>query len=138
MATTASKVHLTRNVNAVAFDDVDEILESGVRLTDRDVARVQPVLGQHGLDLVGVDVRERDRIGKGNLRKEVHERCSRMSPCRLYGTHSAALLLLDCDLRRLLVETNAEALEFSLDDGEVTQRLQDVQHDEDELGGERR
>ena len=50
------------DVDAVALDDVDEIVRGRAGLADRDVGVVDAVLAQDGLDLVVVDVRERDGV----------------------------------------------------------------------------
>lgn len=48
-------------------------------------------------------------------------------------TYTSSLLLLDSDLRRLLVQTDAETFELGLNDLEVSEGLENVENDEDEL-----
>jgi hypothetical protein len=55
------------NVDSVALNDVDDILDSGVGLVDRDRGRVHSVLGQDGSDLGRVDLGEWDCVGDSDL-----------------------------------------------------------------------
>ena len=48
---------------------------------------------------------------------------------------SSLLLLLEDDIWRILVEPDAEALQLLFDQPLVLQRLQDVEHDEDQRTG---
>ncbi|KAG7150419.1 hypothetical protein HYQ46_000636 [Verticillium longisporum] len=52
---------------------------------------------------------------------------------RVCNVEAALLLLLECNIRRRLVNTDAEALEFRLNDTLVRQGLVDVEDDEDEM-----
>ena len=56
-------------------------------------------------------------------------------------TYTSSLLLLDGNLWRLLVQTDTETFELGLDDLEISEGLENVENDEDELwekGGKRR
>lgn len=98
-----------RDVNAIALDHIDQIVRGGVE-AQRDVRIVNLVLGQNGLDRVQI------QFGLGN-------------GC---GQIDAALVLAPViDVRRFLVQANAEALQLVLEQFLVVQRLQDVQHHED-------
>ena len=46
--------------------------------------------------------------------------------------NASFLLLLEADVGRLLVESNPKPLQLLLDESLVFQRLEDIQHDEDE------
>lgn len=102
-----------KGATRLTLDDVDELVDRRVA-TDVDVCVGHAVLAQDGLDLVGRDLGERDRVGDRD---------------------SSLLLLLDRDVGRSLVQADAEAFQFVLDDGFVGERLEDVEDDEDQVAG---
>jgi len=100
-----------RDVETVAFDDIDEIISSSIA-TKRDICIGDLVLIADGLDGVFIHM---------SLR---------------YGTRDsdATLLLpLEGDIGGFLVQTDTEALKLLLDEPLVCDGLQGVQHDENEV-----
>jgi len=71
-----------------------------------------------------LEERERLLLGRGSAsgRRQRRER-----------TYTSSLLLLDSDLWRLLVQTDTETFELGLDDLEISEGLENVENDEDEL-----
>lgn len=101
-----------RNVApALRLQHIDNVVNRRVT-PNHDVRRGDLVLAHDGLDLVVVDVRQRDGAG---------------------DVEAALVLLLEGDVGGLLVDADAEALELRLDDALVGQRLVDVEDDEDEV-----
>lgn len=94
--------------SALCLDDVNEIINGGIA-SNRNVGRVDTVLAHDGLDLVVVDV------------------CKGLSARDVQAT---LVLLPKGDVRRRLVDTDTEALQFSFNDSFVRQGLVDVQHNE--------
>eukprot|EP00053_Salpingoeca_punica_P020781 m.212348 g.212348 ORF g.212348 m.212348 type:complete len:417 (+) comp20083_c0_seq1:2736-3986(+) len=103
------------DVHAVALDDINKLVLGRVAL-ERNVRIVDAVLGEDGLDEVGVQVRCGHGAGE---------------------VDAAFLLFLQRDIGRLLVQPDAKAFQLILDDGFVPQRLQHVQHNEDEVASPR-
>ena len=96
----------------VSFNHVYQIVRSRIGLPDGDVDVVDLVLAEDGLDLVLVNVRQRHGV----------------------GDRDAALFLSTYEnRRRLFVQSDPEAFQFGLDEFLVAERLEDVQHDEDEV-----
>ena len=81
------------------------------------VGVVDLVLAQHGLDRVQVQLRVLRRARQRD---------------------AAALLLAEADGRRPLVEPDPEPLELVLDQALVRERLEAVEHDQDQVAGPRR
>lgn len=95
----------------LGLEHVNQVINGGVA-ADRNVGRRDLVLAHDGADLVRVDVCQGDSAG---------------------DVEAALVLLLECDVGRLLVDADAEAFQFGLDHALVRQGLVDVQHDEDEM-----
>ncbi len=102
-----------RDVDSVSLDNVNQIVGRGV-VSQRDVRVVDLVLGQDRADEVEVELALRDE------RLEVD---------------AALVLLAEDDVWRFLVEPDPVALQLSLDDPLVPERLENVQDDEDEAAG---
>lgn len=94
--------------SALCLDDIDEIINGGIA-SNSNIGRVDTVLAHDGLDLVVVDVR------KGLSTRDVQ---------------ATLVLLPEGDIRRRLVDTDTEALQFSFNDSFVGQGFIDVQHNE--------
>eukprot|EP00047_Mylnosiga_fluctuans_P001872 m.222272 g.222272 ORF g.222272 m.222272 type:complete len:496 (+) comp10733_c0_seq1:131-1618(+) len=99
------------DVHAVALDDVDQLVLRRV-IAQHNVRVVDAILAEDGLDRVEVQVRRRDH------RRQVD---------------AALLLAAERDVWRLPVQPDAEALELTLDDLLVPERLQDIKADEDQI-----
>lgn len=96
---------------ALRLQHIDNVVDRRVA-PNHDIRRRNLVLAHDGLDLVVVDVRQRDGAG---------------------DVEAALVLLLEGDVGGLLVDADAKALEFRLDDALVGQGLVDVEDDEDEV-----
>ena len=96
----------------VPLDHIHEVVCVDTSLSNRDVRIVNPVLAQDGLDLVVIDVCERDGVG---------------------DVDAALVLLAHGDIWGLLVEPNTETLELGLNDRLVAEGLEDIEYDEDEV-----
>ncbi len=96
----------------VSLNDIYEIICSRVGFTNGDVGVVNLVLAENSLDFVLVDIGERNGIGDGD---------------------TALFFSSDKDGRRTLVQANSKALQFSFDDFLVSEGLEDVEDDEDEI-----
>lgn len=111
-------VNLVQNIQAghvhtVALDHIDQLVDSGVTL-ETDVGIVDLVLGKHSLDFIQIQMRQRDSVGHAD---------------------TALLLLLEVNVWWLLVESNAESLQFLLDNLLVSQGLQHIQNQKDQRAG---
>lgn len=109
-------INLVENVDAgyvypIALDDVYEFVDSGIT-PEGDVCRVDPVLIAHGTDLVVINLSQGHGVG---------------------DIETAALLPFERDVWWCLVQADAEALQFVLDDFLVRQWFQDVEDDENQL-----
>lgn len=100
-----------RDVNPVALDDVDEVVGRRVVL-EHDVRVVDLVLAQNRLHRVQIQLR------LGHRRVQVD---------------SAFVLLLEVDVGWLLVEPQAETFQLVFQQLLVMQRLQHIQHHEDQV-----
>lgn len=118
----------SRDVDSVALDNIDDVLDRGVRLVNGDSRRIHPVLAQHRSDFARVDLGERHCVRDGNLTISSHTRVQRNR-----DTHSAGLPLLHRDRWRLLVQPDSKALQLIRDDFQVVQRLEHVQNNENEV-----
>lgn len=92
----------------------------------RDRAAVHPVLGQHRPDLVRVDLGQRHCVTDGNLP-------SALSTFPNFVTHPSGLLPLHSNRRRLLVEPNAETLQFVGENSEIVQGFEHIEDNEDQV-----
>lgn len=102
-----------RDIDAVPLDDVDQVVGRRV-VPQRDVGVVHLVLGQNGLHGVQVE------LGLGDGGVEVD---------------ASLVLPPEVDVGRRFVQPDAEALQLVLQQLLVVQRLQDVQHHEDQVAG---
>lgn len=100
-----------RDVLAVSFDNVDNIVFCGITL-DKDVSIVNTVLLQDCLDGLVTHTVSIHHAGNGN---------------------TSLVLSLKVDLRRTLVEPNSEAFQLMLDDLLVPHGSGGVKHDDDEI-----
>ncbi len=96
----------------VSFNYVYQIVRSCIGLPDGDVDVVDLVLAEDGLDLVLVDVRQRHGVGDRD---------------------AALFLSADENRRGLFVQAYPEAFQLGLNEFLVAERLEDVEHDEDEV-----
>lgn len=99
-----------RHINAVAFDDVNQLVNSRV------------------LSEVEVSVRNFELGGDG-----LHSLFAHVSHVKVHGlddVDSALILALDDNVWRLLVEPQAKAFQLVLDLATVCQRLDDIKHDQ--------
>jgi hypothetical protein len=103
------------DVLAVALDDIDDVVLGGVALY-QDVRVVDAVLLEDGLDGLVV-----------HLARLHHPR----------NRNAALVLPLEVDIGRLLVQPDAKALEFVLDDLLVAHGPGGVQHNDDQVAGSR-
>jgi len=100
-----------RDIEAVAFNDIDEIISGGIA-TKGDICVGDLVLVADGLDGVLVHVGLWHGAGHGD---------------------TTLLLLLERDVGRLFVQTDTETFKLLFDESLVSDRLQSIKHDEDEV-----
>jgi len=100
-----------RDVETIAFDDIDEIISSSIA-AKRDIGVGDLVLVADGLDGIFVHV----GLSHGARHSD-----------------TTLLLLLESDVRGLLVQTDAETFELLLDEPLVGDGLQGVENDENEI-----
>jgi hypothetical protein len=96
---------------ALRFNHVNQVVDSRVA-SDSNIRVGHAVFAQHGLNLVVVNVRQR------------HGRCD---------VDATLLLLLEHNVGRALVDADAEAFQFVLDNALVGKGLIDVQDDENQM-----
>ena len=102
-----------RHVNTVTLDHINQLINGGVTL-ERDIGVMDLVLAQHSLDLIQIQVCQRNSVGHAD---------------------TTLLLLLEVDVWWLLVKTDTESLQFLLDNALVSEGLQDIQNQEDQRTG---
>lgn len=55
------------HINSVSLDNIDQIINRGVRLVDRDLGIVDSVLGKYSTDTVVIDLGEGYTVGHQDL-----------------------------------------------------------------------
>lgn len=98
------------DIHSVSLNNVHQVIRRGVRLPNRHVRVCYPILTQNGLNLVVVDVRERDGVCNG---------------------YTALILPSNHDRWWSLVQSNSKTFEFGFDNFFVAEGFEDVQDDED-------
>ena len=104
-----------RYVDAVALDHVDQVVDGRIA-AHNDVGVVNAILAENGLDCVQVEL----AIGRHHLQVD-----------------AALLLSLEVNIRRLLVEPNAEAFQLVLQYLLVQQRPKHVEHNKNQAASAR-
>lgn len=105
-----TKLHLP---SGASFQNINQVINRGIA-ADGNVGRVDFVFTHDGLDFVVTNVRQRH--------------CAR-------NVETTLVLLLEGNVWRRLVDADAETFQFGLDNTFVSQRLVDVQNDEDQMAG---
>jgi hypothetical protein len=105
-------VVLAINCAPVPFNDVHQVIRRHVRLPNSHVHIAELVLAENCLDLVLIDIRQRNCIG---------------------DCDAALVLLVNQDGWRLFIQANSKALQLALDDLFVPKRLEDIQNNENEI-----
>ena len=96
----------------VALDHVHQIICGRAWLPNCNVGIVDAVFTEDGLDLIMIYVRERNSVRDRN---------------------ATLVFLADSDGWWFLVEPDPETFQLCLDDGFVAERLEHIEHDEDEV-----
>lgn len=103
----------TRNVFSISFNDIDDIVFSGIAL-QANIGIVDLVLSEDSLDGLVADTIGVDHTG---------------------DCYATLVLLFEIDVWRALVESDSETFEFVFDDSFVLHWAGCVQHDDNQVAG---
>ena len=96
---------------APRLENINQVVNRSVA-PNGNIRRADLVLAHDSPDLVGIDMRQRHRAR---------------------DIQPALVLLLESNIRRLLVDPDAEPLQLALNHSLIRQRLVDIQHNEDQM-----
>lgn len=102
---------LTDN-SPVPFNNVYYIIHRRIRFTNHHITIAILHLAQNSFDFVRIHIRQWDSIGDGD---------------------PSLVFLLNCDVRRFLVESDTEPFQFLFDDLFIAEGFEDVENNKDEV-----